>query len=91
VGRQLDSSRRRFRPRPRALWRELRAFARLILRLRPGSGAFLPFWRALVGCLLLNPRSIRYAASMMALYAHFGPFSRYLADRLRAEIAREGG
>ena len=91
VGRLLDSSRRRFRPRPRALWRELRAFARLVLRLRPGSGAFLPFWRALVGCLLLNPRSIRYAASMMALYAHFGPFSRYLADRLRAEIAREGG
>ena len=51
VGRQLDSSRRRFRPRPREQWRELRAFARLILRLRPGSGAFLPFWRALVGCL----------------------------------------
>ncbi len=89
VARALDSSRRRFRPPPRAQWRELRAFLRFILLQKPGSGAFLPFWRALVGSLLVNPRSIRYAASMMALYAHFGPFSRYLSDRIRAEIARE--
>jgi radical SAM superfamily enzyme YgiQ (UPF0313 family) len=89
VARELDSSRRRFRPPLRAQWRELRAFVRIARSFRPGGGAFVPFWRALVASLVRNPRSIRYAASMMALYAHFGPFSRYLAGRLRVEIARE--
>ena len=89
VARVLDCSRRRFRPPWRGQWRELRAFARMALAFRPGSGAFLPFWRAFLGCLVVNPRAIRYAASLIALYLHLGPFARQLADRIRAEIARE--
>jgi radical SAM superfamily enzyme YgiQ (UPF0313 family) len=89
VGRKLDSSRRRFRPKARGQWRELRAFARMALAVKPGSGTFLPFWRAFLSCLVANPRSIRYAASLIALYLHFGPFARQLADRIRAEIAKE--
>jgi radical SAM superfamily enzyme YgiQ (UPF0313 family) len=91
VARELDSSLRRFRPSLRAQLRELRALLRIGVGTRSGSGAFVPFWRAFIASLVTNPRSIRYAASMMALYAHLGPFSRYLADRLRREIAEQAG
>ena len=43
----------------------------------------------MLGSLWHNPRSIRYTCSLIALYLHFGPFSRYVAQRTRAAIARE--
>jgi len=48
-----------------------------------------PFWRTLLGSLWRNPRSIRYTGALMALYVHFGPFSQYIAKRIRAGIAHE--
>jgi hypothetical protein len=48
-----------------------------------------PFWRAFILSFLKNPRSIRYVGALLALYVHFGPFSRYVAQRIREAIARE--
>ena len=45
---------------------------------RPGPGSS---WK--------NPRSIRYTGALMALYLHFGPFSKYVAEKIRAAIALE--
>ena len=47
------------------------------------------FWRVFFHALWRNPRSFRYTMSIMALYLHFGPFSKYVADRIRKEIECE--
>jgi radical SAM superfamily enzyme YgiQ (UPF0313 family) len=89
VGLMLDSSHRKFRP-DFTLWcKELRAFGRMMARLGTGKATRRFFWKVLVKCVLGNPRSLRYTMSLMALYLHFGPFSRYVADRIRQDIARE--
>jgi hypothetical protein len=89
VGLVLDSSKRKFRP-SFGLWlKELRAFGRMIAKLGTAKGTRGYFWRVFAKALLKNPRSIRYTMSMMALYLHFGPFSKYVADRLRNDIEKE--
>ncbi|HXI22016.1 MAG TPA: B12-binding domain-containing radical SAM protein [Gemmatimonadales bacterium] len=87
VGRMLDSSRRRYRPSLGRWAREARGFFRMALKMR--GPAFVPFARAFLGTLVRNPRSIRYVGALCGLYVHFGPFSRYVATRIRDAIARE--
>jgi hypothetical protein len=89
VGRMLDSSRRRFRLRLRHQLLELRGFWRMIRKLGLSRETAGPFWRALLGSLIRNPRSARYAGALCALYLHFGPFSKYVASRIREAIAKE--
>ena len=89
VGRRLDSSTRRFKPGWRRWRRELKSFLRLTLKLGFRRATFVPFWRTVLGSLWHNPRSTRYTVGLIALYLHFGPFSRYVAQRIRAAIARE--
>jgi hypothetical protein len=89
VGLMLDSSRRKFRPDFRLWCKELRAFGRMIARLGTDRATRRPFWTVFVKSVLRNPRSLRYTMSMMALYLHFGPFSKYVADRIRQDIDRE--
>ncbi len=45
-----------------------------------------PFWKLVFHTLRTNPRALRQAMTMAAIYAHLGPFSRYVADRLREKI-----
>jgi hypothetical protein len=89
VGRSLDSSQRRFKPTLTHRLRELKGFWRMILKLGVRGPARRPFWRALLRSLLENPRSARYTGSLMALYLHFGPFSKYVAGKIREAIAIE--
>jgi len=89
VGLLLDSSRRRYRPSFRKLVKELRGFWRMAIKLGvPGETRGL-FWRVFVKAAWNNPGSLRYTGSLMALYLHFGPFSKYVAERTRAAIANE--
>jgi radical SAM superfamily enzyme YgiQ (UPF0313 family) len=89
VGEMLDSSRRRFKPSLGHRLRELKGFGRMSLKLGFSAQTRGPFWRAAARVLWKNPKSIRYAGALMALYLHFGPFSRYVAQRIREAIARE--
>jgi radical SAM superfamily enzyme YgiQ (UPF0313 family) len=89
VGRTLDSSQRKFRLPFRLQIRELKGFFRMILKLGLRGRTRRPFWRAFVGSLLKNPKSIRYAGALIALYLHFGPFAKYVAARIREAIAKE--
>jgi radical SAM superfamily enzyme YgiQ (UPF0313 family) len=89
VGRTLDSSQRRFRLPLRLQLRELKGFFRMTLKLGLRGRTRRPFWRAFVGSLLRNPKSIRYAGALVALYLHFGPFAKYVAVRIREAIAKE--
>jgi hypothetical protein len=87
VGRMLDSSRRRFRPTFRHRLKELKGFYRMTLKLGFQKDTRGPFWRTVLGSLVRNPKSIRYTGALIALYVHFGPFSRYVASRIRASMA----
>jgi len=89
VGAVLESSGRRFRPGFRLRMRELKGFVRMTVKLGFSRATAGPFWRTLLGSLWRNPRSIRYTGALMALYVHFGPFSQYIAKRIRAGIAHE--
>jgi hypothetical protein len=86
---EMDSSKRHFKPTFRHQMKELKGFARMIWKLGTSGETARYFWRVIGRTLVENPRSIRYAGSLMALYLHFGPFSKYVAARIRAEIARE--
>jgi hypothetical protein len=89
VGRLLDSSKRRHRvPVKASLW-GLRALARLALVLGVPSRTRGPFWRTLGSSMLRNPRSLRYVVGLMAMYLHFGPFSRYVAQQTQRAIQQE--
>jgi hypothetical protein len=89
VGSRLSSVGRKFKPDLRRQLKELKAFWRMIKQLGLRAPTRGPFWRTLLRALWRNPRSIRYTGSLIALYLHFGPFARYVAQRIRTAIARE--
>jgi len=89
AGRLLDSRNRRFKPSLSKQLKELRGFGRLVRKMSLNKETRLPFWKTLLGALVTNPRSIRYTVSMMALYLHFGPFSRFVGEKIRQSIEEE--
>lgn len=89
VGQELDSSQRRFRPGLRQWWKELKGFVRMASRLGLRSETRRHFWGTMIKALWRNPKSIRYTGSLMALYLHFGQFSKYVAEKIREAIAAE--
>jgi hypothetical protein len=50
--------------------------------------AFRHFWRALYRCARENPRALSYVGILVALFLHFGPFSRFVIAELDRQIAR---
>ena len=87
MARQLDLKGHRVRRSWRNNLRDLRSAARIIRRTGITGGPERgPFWRALGGCLLRNPRAARVVVSQAALYLHFGPHALHLDDRLREQI-----
>ncbi len=88
VCRELDRSRHRLRAPVRHVLRDLRAFARIAIRLGwRDRGVRRWFWGSFFDCLLHNPRALRISVSFAALFLHFGPFSRWLVERLDGQIA----
>lgn len=90
VGSALDCSKKRLRLPWRYVRRDLKGFARLLWRGGVRSDYRRIFWGTLARLVWRNPRGLRYSIALMALYLHFGPFSRFLLGRLdRAiEVAR---
>jgi hypothetical protein len=89
VGRELDSSKRLFKPGFKQWLKELKGFTRMALKLGFSRATARPFWGTLLKALVKNPKSVRYTGSLMALYLHFGPFSEYVAGKIREAIAQE--
>ena len=85
----LNISGRRFRPGFALAWRELKAFALMAVSLGARPETRWPFWWTFLSALARNPRAIRSVGSLCALYLHFGPFSRYVAQRVGARIVEE--
>jgi len=45
------------------------------------------YWKVLLTCLFRNPRALRNAVSLMALYLHFGTFRDFVLGRLDNEMS----
>jgi radical SAM superfamily enzyme YgiQ (UPF0313 family) len=45
-------------------------------------------WKTIFFCLFNNPKAIRYAIALMALYLHFGPFKNYVVERMDKELSK---
>ena len=43
-------------------------------------------WKTVAACLARNPTALRSVLRMTSLYLHLGPFARYAADGLQAQI-----
>lgn len=89
VGEALDSSQRQFKPGLGQWYKELKGFTRMALKLGLRRSTRRFFWGTLLKSLWRNPKSIRYTGSLMALYLHFGSFSKYVAGKIREAIAVE--
>ena len=89
--RDLDLRHSRLRSSWRQRLRDLHSFLRISrqlgLRDRRARGAY---WRTLGACLCHNPRALRTAVSLAALYMHVGPFAQYLEHRLAGQIEALG-
>ena len=61
---------------------DLRGFSRVVHQM----GVLAPyrhlFWKVLLTTAAKNPKAIRYAVALMALYLHFGPFKDYVLTRM---------
>jgi hypothetical protein len=88
MGRELDCRKRRIRL-PAARWlRDLRATGRLFWRMSTmGRAVRREFFRTVADCLVHNPRALRYVIMTVALYLHFGPFSRKVVEQISRQVA----
>jgi Domain of unknown function (DUF4070) len=74
-------------PLLRMTFRELPVFARLAWSSTRHPDLRKHFWRTILDCAIHNPRSLASVCLMIALYLHFGPFSQYVRQRVRHDIA----
>jgi hypothetical protein len=82
-----DCSKKRLKIPLRHHLRDIRSLYRLILKLGMAKETRVQFWKVLITCLFRNPRALRNAVSLMALYLHFGTFRDFVLDRLDNEMS----
>ena len=71
----------------RDLPRDIGRFARVALALtRAGRGERREFWGLIATLLRRNPRALKPAITVAALYLHLGPFSRYVLETIDHQI-----
>ena len=72
---------------PRDLPRDLGRFVRLAMAFhREQPKIRSEFWRTIREIALKNPKALKPVISMMALYAHLGPFSQFVVARIGEQI-----
>ena len=86
---ELDTSQAKYKPSRKLLGRQLRALWTLCRTLGSWPETRAHFWNVVSTVLRKNPGGFRHAVSLMALYLHMGPFSRYVAERTRKSIKTE--
>lgn len=87
VCRELDRGGHKVQTPVRHVARDLRAFGRIVARLRRTPDAQRAFAFAMADCLTHNPAAVKIAASFAALYLHLGPFAERLTAQIDAELA----
>jgi radical SAM superfamily enzyme YgiQ (UPF0313 family) len=87
----LNCCAKKLRLPKRLVLKNLRSFGRLIWRMGIRRRYRFRFWETLILVALRNPRALRYAVVLMALYLHFGDFRVFLREGLDEQIAQELG
>ena len=82
-----DCSKHKMKMPLRHHYRDIRSFFRLILKLGIPAKTRPYFWKVFGTCLVKNPKAIKNAVSLMALYLHFGTFRDFVLGRLDDEIS----
>lgn len=82
-----DCSLKRLRIPLRNHLRDIRSLLRLTGRLGFKRNTGFHYWKTLGVCLFRNPRALRNAVSLMALYLHFETFRDFVLGRLDDEIS----
>ncbi len=82
-----DCSKKNLKIPLRHLLRDLRSLWRLTLKMGFTKDTSRHYWNVLATCLVRNPRALRNAVSLMALYLHFGTFRDFVLSRLDNEIS----
>ena len=70
-------------------WREFDRFLRImwrVTRYRPEMRRHV--WAILIECMAKRPRAVRAAMVLTVFYISLGPFSRYVIEQVKAELAR---
>jgi radical SAM superfamily enzyme YgiQ (UPF0313 family) len=89
--RELDLSQHRLRSPLGRVLNDLRSFARISLKMGILERRVRhSYWRAVIDCLIHNPRAVRTVVSLAALYLHIWPFARYMDERLLSQIEGAG-
>ena len=83
----MDCSKRKFKIPLKQQVLDLRNFSRIVRTIGMGPHR-KHFWHVFKEVATKNPKALRYAVAMMALYVHFGPFSRYIVGRIDEQILR---
>jgi len=87
TARALDLSGHKLRRPLRYALRDLRSFARISRQMGLNERQVRRhYWRAVLACLVRNPRAVRLVVSFAALYLHVRPFAQYLDERLAGQI-----
>ncbi len=87
LARQLDLSEHKINRPMSSIRRDLRALSRIAWRSGVLDRQVLgPFWRALLDCLIHNPRAVRVVFALAAIYLHLRPFARFMDARLVERI-----
>jgi hypothetical protein len=68
---------------------DIKTFLRMVARVGTKRRWGHLWWRVLAEVGLKNPKALRYALWMGALYLHFEGFSRFIAERARGRAAEE--
>jgi hypothetical protein len=87
VGRELDCSQRRLRVPLRHIWRDGRAFVRILWRMGiRDANLRRHWWKTIADSAVHNPRALKYVVSLIALYLHMGPFAQHVVRRIVEQI-----
>jgi hypothetical protein len=85
LGRTI-SVRPSFKPPWRLKLRYARAFLRIVVKLGLQPRTAYYFWRNILSLLLTRTSSLETVVNLMAMYAHFGPQTRFVAELTAARL-----
>src|SRR5262249_3669782 len=83
---RLRRGKRRCRGPLRHVLRDVRTFAKLLLRIAATVGVRREFCRAALDCALHNPRALPFLVMLSVLYLHLGPYARFVIEQIDRQI-----
>jgi hypothetical protein len=84
----LNASKRRQHFNPWNLFKDLQALTKMSTKMMARLSTGYHYWKVMVFTLWKNPKALRDAVSLMALYLHFRKFRDVLLESLSKDIEK---